>query len=67
MSTRAQLISTVAITAAFLLASAATPESAAAWWTPPRQVPEIDPSTVSNAIAIALGGLAVLGDKWRRH
>ena len=46
MSTRTQLISTIAIAAAFMLASAASPETADAWfnWNPPRQTPEIDPS-----------------------
>jgi hypothetical protein len=70
MSTRTQLLSTVAIAAAFLAASAAMPDAAQAWWWRPRnppQAPEIDPGTLSSAIALAMGGLAVLGDKIRRR
>ena len=68
MSTRTQLLSTIAIAAAFLLASAVMPQTADAWfWHPPRQTPEIDPGTLSSAIALAMGGLAVLGDKLRRR
>jgi len=39
------------------------------WWNqnPPRGAPEVDPSTVSSALALAMGGLAVLGDKLRRR
>jgi hypothetical protein len=72
MSTRTQLLSTIAIAAAFLLASVAMPETADAWiwWNrnpPTNGAPEVDPSTLSSAIALAMGGLAVLGDKLRRR
>lgn len=69
MSTRTQMISTIAIAAAFMLASAVMPETADAWWwkRPGREAPEIDPSTISSAIALAMGGLAVLSDKIRRR
>jgi hypothetical protein len=67
MSTRTHLFSTVALAAAFMLVSAAMPESAHAWFTPPRGAPEVDPSTISSVIALAMGGMAVLGDKFRRR
>jgi hypothetical protein len=69
MSTKTQLITTIAIAAAFLAISTAMPESAQAWWwnPPTRGAPEVDPSTLSSALALAMGGLAVLGDKLRRR
>ena len=67
MSTRTQMISSIAIAAAFMVASAVMPETADAWWKTGREAPEIDPSTVSSAIALAMGGLAVLSDKIRRR
>ena len=68
MSKRTQLLSTIAIAAAFILASAAMPDTANAWFRKPsRGAPEVDPSTLGNAIALAMGGLAVLGDKLRRR
>ncbi len=70
MSTHKQLITTIAIAAAFVALSAAMPEAADAWWwkkQPPRNTPEVDPGTLSSAIAIAMGGWAVLGDKLRRR
>lgn len=67
MSKRTQLLSTIAIAGAFILASAASPETANAWYRPSRGAPEVDPSTLSSAIALAMGGLAVLGDKLRRR
>jgi hypothetical protein len=67
MSTKTQFITTIAIAAAFLAISTAMPESAHAWWTPTREAPEVDPSTLSSALALAMGGLAVLGDKLRRR
>lgn len=69
MSTRTQMIFSVALAAAFMLASAVMPETADAfWWKKPgNQAPEIDPSTISSAIALAMGGLAVLSDKIRRR
>lgn len=68
MSTRTQLISTLAIAAALTLAWTAMPATADAWiWNHPRDAPEVDPSTLSSAIALAMGGLAVLGDKLRRR
>jgi hypothetical protein len=68
MSKRTQLISTIAIVAAFMLASSVMPETASAFYQRPRGgAPEVDPSTLSSAIALAMGGLAVLGDKLRRR
>lgn len=69
MSTRTQFYLSIAITAAFMLATVVMPETADAWWwkKPAKEVPEIDPSTISSAIALAMGGLAVLGDKLRRR
>ncbi|MEO6028177.1 MAG: hypothetical protein ABIR79_15035 [Candidatus Binatia bacterium] len=68
MSKRTRLLSTIAIAAAFILASAAMPDTAHAWFhRPSRGAPEVDPSTLSSAIALAMGGLAVLGDKLRRR
>jgi hypothetical protein len=47
------------------------PDAANAWWNwnppPPRGAPEVDPSTISSVIALAMGGMAVLGDKFRRR
>lgn len=71
MATKTQFITGIAIAAALVAASTVMPDSAQAFWwnnyTPPRGAPEVDPSTVSSAIALALGGLAVLGDKLRRR
>ncbi len=71
MGTNKKLLSTIAIAAAFMVAWAAMPESADAWifnWKKPgRGAPEVDPSTISSAIALAMGGLAVLSDKLRRR
>lgn len=69
MSTRTQFYLTLTMTAAFMLATVTMPEMAdASWWKKkPRDVPEIDPSTISNAIALAMGGLAVFSDKLRRR
>jgi hypothetical protein len=53
-----------------MLATAVMPESADAWWwtkPSPRDAPEIDPNTISSAIALAMGGLAILSDKLRRR
>ena len=72
VSTNKQLLSIAAIAAAFLAVSFATPDSAHAWfwdWNkyPQRGAPEVDPSTISSVVALALGGFAVLGDKLRRR
>jgi hypothetical protein len=71
MSNRSQFMFSIGITAAFMAATLMMPETAEAWWwKKPRQpptAPEIDPGTVSNAIALAMGGLAVLSDKLRRR
>jgi len=68
MSRRTQLLSPIAIAVAFILASAAMPDTADAWFKRPSGgAPEVDPSTLSSAIALAMGGLAVLGDKLRRR
>ncbi len=70
MSTRTQFHLSIGITAAFMVATMVMPEMAdASWWRTRRvpQAPEIDPGTISNAIALAMGGLAVLSDKLRRR
>lgn len=68
MSKRTQLLSTVAVAAAFMLASSVMPDTAGAFYPRPSgNAPEVDPSTLSSAIALAMGGLAVLGDKLRRR
>lgn len=66
MTTKKQLIGTIALGAAFVAASTLIPDTAHAWWwdrTP--GAPEIDPSSLGSAIALALGGWAVLSDKLR--
>ena len=68
MSKRMQLISTIALAAAFMVAASVMPETADAFVRRPRGgAPEVDPSTLSSAIALAMGGLAVLSDKLRRR
>ena len=60
---------TLRLTLTFAIAAAAVmlPEMAlASWnWNPPT-TPEVDPSTLSSAIALAMGGVAILRDKLRR-
>jgi hypothetical protein len=69
MTTKKQIISTIAIGAAFVAASTLMPDTASAWWWDrPRGgggAPEVDPGTLSSALAIAVGGWAVLSDKLR--
>lgn len=70
MSTKTRIIIGIALAAAFVAASTVMPTSAQAFWwnqNPPRGAPEVDPSTLSSALALAIGGLAVLGDKLRRR
>ncbi len=71
MGTNKRFISTIAIAAALLAFWVAMPETASAfWWDKPRGgqgAPEVDPSTIGSAIALAMGGLAVLTDKLRRR
>lgn len=72
MTTKKQII-TIAIAAALMAASTLMPEAADAnGYRRPRHTrtnsaPEVDPSTVSSALALAVGGLAVLSDKLRRR
>ena len=67
MSTRTQFYLSIGITAAWMVATMVMPEVADAFWRNPPTAPEIDPGTVSSAIALAMGGLAVLSDKIRRR
>lgn len=70
MATKTQFLTTLALAAAMVAASTVMPEAAHAhfpWDYTPRGAPEVDPSTLGSAIALALGGLAVLGDKLRRR
>jgi hypothetical protein len=72
MLTNKQFFSYIALAVvAFTVVSIAMPEAAEAFFNwkkkKPRGVPEIDPGTISNAIALAAGGLAVLSNKLRRR
>jgi hypothetical protein len=69
MGTHKQFLTTIAIAAAVLVAWTAMPDSAQAFYfhRPNRGAPEVDPGTISSAIALAMGGLAVLADKLRRR
>ena len=69
MTTKTKLRFTLAIAAAAVVASIATPDAAHAWFSDhySNSAPEVDPSTLGSAIALAMGGLAVLGDKLRRR
>ncbi len=68
MATNTQLRFTIAIAVAFVALSVVMPDAADAFFRRRnRGAPEIDPGTLSNAIALAMGGLAVLGDKLRRR
>ena len=64
-----QLLGIAGIAAALVAYTFATPDSAHArfYYNPPRGAPEVDPSTISSVVALALGGFAVLGDKLRRR
>lgn len=70
MTTNKRFICTIAIGAALLAFSFAMPETASAFfWERPyggQGAPEVDPSTISSALALAVGSLAVLTDKLRR-
>ena len=66
MLTRTQLITVITIAAAFVVAMAVTPDTASAIVTRP-SAPEVDPGTIASAVALAIGGLAVLTDKLRRR
>ena len=72
--TKKQLLSIAGVAAAIVAVSFAAPDNAHAWlfdWDkfkqPGRGAPEVDPSTISSIVALALGGFAVLGDKPRRR
>jgi hypothetical protein len=71
MTPQKQFRFTIAIAAAFAALSTVMPDSAHAFFNfdywPNRGAPEVDPSTLSSAIALAMGGLAVLSDKLRRR
>lgn len=67
MSTQTLVRFTAAITVAFAAVSVAMPDLAfASFQNPPGGAPEIDASTLSSAIALAVGGIAILRDKLRR-
>jgi hypothetical protein len=68
MATKTQIRFSLGLAVALAAVSIAMPGSADAFFH--RQyngAPEVDPSTLSSAIALAMGGLAVLGDKLRRR
>ncbi|MCC6850062.1 MAG: hypothetical protein IT294_16275 [Deltaproteobacteria bacterium] len=66
MATKTQLRFTIAIAVALAAVSVAMPDLALAGHRHYRGAPEVDPSTLSSAIALALGGVAILRDKFRR-
>jgi len=65
MATKTQFRFTIALAVALAALSVAMPDAADAFFH--QSAPEVDPSTLSGAIALAMGGLAVLGDKLRRR
>jgi hypothetical protein len=73
MLTNKQFFSLIAVAVVtFMVMSIAMPETADAFFwhwkkKPTRGAPEIDPGSLSSAIALAMGGLAVLTDKLRRR
>ena len=67
MATKTQFRFTVALAVALAALSIAMPDAADAFFHRTYGAPEVDPSTLSSAIALAMGGLAVLGDKLRRR
>lgn len=66
MATKTQLRLTLTFAVAIAVATAALPNLALAGFYRPPGAPEVDPSTLSSAIALALGGAAILRDKLRR-
>jgi len=67
MATKTQIRFTAALAVALAAAAVAMPDVAHAYWRPNRGAPEVDPSTLSSAIALAMGGVAILRDKIRRR
>jgi Ni/Fe-hydrogenase subunit HybB-like protein len=68
MATKTQFRFTIALAVGFAALSIVMPDAADAFFRRRyRGAPEVDPSTLSSAIALAMGGLAVLGDKLRRR
>jgi hypothetical protein len=66
--TKTQIRFTLGLAVALAAVSIAMPNAADAFFHRPyNNAPEVDPSTLSSAIALAMGGLAVLGDKLRRR
>lgn len=66
MSSKTQFRFTLAIAVALAAVSVAMPDLALAGYRRYRGAPEVDPSTLSSAIALAMGGVAILRDKFRR-
>lgn len=67
MSSKTQFRFTLAIAVALAAVSVAMPDLAlAGYHRRYRGAPEVDPSTLSSAIALAMGGVAILRDKFRR-
>lgn len=67
MATKTQLRLTLTLAAIVAAATVVMPELALAGYYRPRGAPEVDPSTLSSAIALAMGGVAILRDKLRRR
>jgi hypothetical protein len=67
MATKTQFLTAITFAMALVAISTVMPDSAQAWIRTPRGVPEVDPSTLGSAIALAMGGVAVLADKLRRR
>jgi hypothetical protein len=67
-TSKKHLLSVVAVAAAVVAGSFAMPDTAHAFFNyTPRGAPEVDASTIGSVIALAMGGVAVLGDKLRRR
>lgn len=66
MTTKTQLRLTAVFAVAIAAATVALPDLANAGWYRQPGAPEVDPSTLSSAIALAMGGAAILRDKLRR-
>lgn len=64
MATKTQIRLTLTLAAIVAAATVAMPDMALAYYR--GGAPEVDPSTLGSAIALAMGGAAILRDKLRR-
>ena len=63
MATKTQIRFTLALAVGLAALSIAMPHAAHAFY---RGAPEVDPSTLSSAIALVIGGAAMLTDRFRK-